>query len=147
MDQTTKPFNFLEGYFNIPEIMIDALTEHLERTKAEDLQKQNSRLYKLYSLKSKLQNCLTPDLAPDIKTSMPTRVSNKDGRIFFIKLIPNTFPDKEAHKHIICEYVLKLEIAQSNNMEVFQHKLSQHIKQYNANQENEPYNQTIPKNQ
>jgi hypothetical protein len=33
MDSTTKPFNFLEGYFNIPEIMIEALQEDLNRTK------------------------------------------------------------------------------------------------------------------
>jgi hypothetical protein len=102
MDQTTKPFNFLEGYFNIPESIIDVLKDDLERTKAEDLQKQSSQLYKLYSLKTKIKNCLTPDLARDIKTAMPTRVSDKGGRIFFIKIVSNTFPDKETHKHIMC---------------------------------------------
>jgi hypothetical protein len=46
------------------------------------------------------------DLAREIETSMPTRISNKDGSIFFIKIVSHTFPDKEAHKHIIYEYIL-----------------------------------------
>jgi hypothetical protein len=58
--------------------MIDVLTYDLKRPKAEDLQKENSQLYKLYSLKTKLKNCLKPDLALDTKTSMPTGVSNKE---------------------------------------------------------------------
>jgi hypothetical protein len=134
MDQTTTPFNFLEGYFIIPESMIDALKDDLKRTKAEDLQKQNSQLYKLSSLENKLKNCLTTDLASDIETSMPTRVRNKDGRIFFIKIVSNTLSDKEAHKHIICDSVLNHEITQSNNMGAFQRELRK------------PHHQTIPKN-
>jgi hypothetical protein len=51
---------------------------------------------------------------------MPLGLSKKDGRIFFIKIISHTFPDKEAHKRIIYEYILKLEITDSNNMEGFQ---------------------------
>jgi hypothetical protein len=51
---------------------------------------------------------------------MPLGLSNKDGRILFIKLISHTFPYKEAHKRIIYEYILKLEIAESNNMGGFQ---------------------------
>jgi hypothetical protein len=51
---------------------------------------------------------------------MPTGVSNKKCRIFFINIIVNTFPDKEAHKRIICYYILKLEITESNNIEAFQ---------------------------
>jgi hypothetical protein len=132
IDQTTKTFNFMEGYFNILDSMIDAMKDDLERTKAEDLQKQTLQLYRLYSLKIKLKNCLTPDLARDIETSMPDEVSNTYGRIFIINIISNTFPEKEAHIHTICEYIMKLEITQSNNMEAFQHTLSCHIKQYDV---------------
>jgi hypothetical protein len=51
--------------------------------------------------------------------------------------VSRTFPDKEAHKRIIYEYILKLEITESNNMEGFQRELSRHIKQYDAIQGNE----------
>jgi hypothetical protein len=54
---------------------------------------------------------------------MPTGLSNKNGGIFFIKLVSHTFPDKEAHKRIIYEYILKLEITESNNVEGFQREL------------------------
>jgi hypothetical protein len=79
-------------------------------------------------LKTKLKDCLTPDLAHDIETSMPLGLSNKDGSIFFIKIVSHTFPDKEAHKCVIYEYILKLEITKSNNMEGFQGELQRHIK-------------------
>jgi hypothetical protein len=57
MDTTNRPFKFLEGYLKIPNIMIDALKDNLKHTKPEDLQKPASRLYKLYSLRTKLINC------------------------------------------------------------------------------------------
>jgi hypothetical protein len=63
---------------------------------------------------------------------MPPGMSHKDGRIYFIKLVSHTFPDKEAHKRIIYEYILKLEITESNNMESFTRELRRHIKQYDA---------------
>jgi hypothetical protein len=63
---------------------------------------------------------------------MPTGLRNKDGRIFFIKLVSHTFPDKEAHKQIIYKYILKLEITESNDMKGFQRELRRHIKQYDA---------------
>jgi hypothetical protein len=68
---------------------------------------------------------------------MPLGISNKDGSIFFIKIVSHTFPYKEAHKRIIYEYIIKLEIAESNNMEGFQRELRRHIKQYDAIQGNE----------
>jgi hypothetical protein len=120
MDEPTKPFIFLEGYFNIPETMIGALWDDLQQARQIDLVRPASQLYKLHCLKTKLKNGLTPDLSRDIKISMPTYLSNKDGRIFFIKIVSHTFPDKKAHKRIIYEYVLKLEITESNNMEGFQ---------------------------
>jgi hypothetical protein len=63
---------------------------------------------------------------------MPTGLSHKDGRLFFIKLVSHTFPDKEAYKRIIYEYILKLEISKSNNMDSFTRELRRHIKQYDA---------------
>jgi hypothetical protein len=63
---------------------------------------------------------------------MPLSLSNKDGCIFFVKLVSHTFPDKESHKRIIYEYILKLEITESNNMEGFQRELRRHIKQYDV---------------
>jgi hypothetical protein len=81
-----------------------------------DLISPASQLYTLHFLKTKLKNCLPSDLEHDIEASMPIGVSNKYGRIFFIKLISHTFPDKEAHKRIMYEYILKLEITEPNNM-------------------------------
>jgi hypothetical protein len=112
MDNTIKPFNFLEGYFDIPDTTVDALKDDLKCTKQEDLQKPTSQLYRPYSSRTKLKNCLTPDLARDIRTSMPTIIINKDGHIFFINIVSQIFPDKEAHTCIIYEYILKLEITQ-----------------------------------
>jgi hypothetical protein len=63
---------------------------------------------------------------------MPLSLSNKDGRIFFIKIVLHSLPDKEAHKRIIYEYILRLEIIESNNMEGFQRELRRPIKQYDA---------------
>jgi hypothetical protein len=68
---------------------------------------------------------------------MSIGLSNKDGRIFFVKLVSHTFPDKEAHRGIIYEYILKLEITESNNMEGFQRELRRHIKQYDVMQGSE----------
>jgi hypothetical protein len=112
MDNTTKPFIFLEGYFNIPDTMVDALKDDLTRTKQGDLQKPISQMYRIYSLRTKLRRCLAPDLAHEIEICMPTGISNKDGCIFFIKIVSHSFPDKETHKEthkeIIYEYTLKL---------------------------------------
>jgi hypothetical protein len=113
------------------------LQDDLINAKQMDLVTPGSQLYKLHCLKTKLKNCLTPDLARDIETSMPTGLSNKDGRILFIKIVSHTFLNKESHKRIIYEYILKLEITESNNMEGFQRELRIHIKQYDAIQGNE----------
>jgi hypothetical protein len=117
--------------------MTCALQDELINAKQMDLVTPGSQLYKLHCLKTKLKNCLTPDLARDIETSMLTGLSNKYGRIFFIKIFSHTFPDKEAHKRITYEYILKLGITESNNMEGFQRELQRHIKQYDAIQGNE----------
>jgi hypothetical protein len=63
---------------------------------------------------------------------MPFGLSNKDGCIFFIKIVSHTFPENEAHKCIIYEYILKLEITESNNMEGLPREVRRHIKQYDA---------------
>jgi hypothetical protein len=113
--------------------MIGVLQDDLQHAKQIDLVRPLSQ----HCLKAKLKNCLTPELAREIETSMPTGLSNKDGHIFFIKIVSHTFPDKEAHKRIIYEYILKLEITESNNMEGFQRELWQHIIQYDTIQGNE----------
>jgi protein associated with RNAse G/E len=59
---------------------------------------------------------------------MSIGLNNKDGRLFFINLVSHTFPDKEAHKQIIYEYVLTLEMTESNNMEGFQREIQRQIK-------------------
>jgi hypothetical protein len=88
--------------------MTTTLMNDLAETKQIDLVQPSSQLFKLHCLKTKLKNCLTPDLTHDIDASMPPGLSHKDGRIYFIKLVSHTFPDKEAHKRIIYEYILKL---------------------------------------
>jgi hypothetical protein len=136
-DENSEPFNFLERYFDLPDNMTNTLMNNLADAKIIYLVSPNSQLYKLHCLKTKLKNCLMTDLAHDIEASMLIGISNKDGRLFFIKLVSHTFPDKEAHKRIIYEYILKLDITESNNMEGFQRELRRHIKQYNAIQGNE----------
>jgi hypothetical protein len=63
---------------------------------------------------------------------MPPGLSYKYRQIYFIKLVSHTFPDKEAHKRIIYEYILKLEITESNNMESCTREIRRHIKQYDV---------------
>jgi hypothetical protein len=136
-DGNSEPFNFLERYFYLPGNMTNALMNDLADSKIIDLVSPASQLYKLHCLQTKLKNRLTTDLAHDIEASIPTGLSNKDGQLFFIKLVSHTFPDKEAHKRIIYEYILKLEITESNNMEGFQRELRRHIKQYDVIQGSE----------
>jgi hypothetical protein len=107
--------------------MTNTLMNDLADAKIIDLISPNSQLFKLHCLKTKLKNCLTTDLAHDIEASVPIGRSNKYGRCFFIKLVSHTFPDKEAHKRIIYEYILKLKITESNNMEGFQREVGRHI--------------------
>jgi hypothetical protein len=102
-DETSESFNFLERYFDLPGNMTNTLMNDPADAKIIDLVTPASQLYKLHYLKTKLKNCLTTDLVHDIEAPMTTGPSNKDGYIFFIKLFSHTFPDKEAHKRIICE--------------------------------------------
>jgi hypothetical protein len=136
-DENSELFNFLEMYFDLPDNMTNMLMNHLADAKIIDLVTPASQLYKLHCLKTKLKNCLRTDLAHDIEAYMPIGLSNKDGRLFFIKLVSHTLPDKESHKGIIYKYILKLEITESNNMEGFQRELRRHIKQYDAIQGSE----------
>jgi hypothetical protein len=131
-NQISEPFNFLERYFDLPDNLTYTLMSDLADAKIIDLVTPASQLYKLHCLKTRLNNCLRTDLPHDIESSMPTGLSNKDGRIFFIKLVSHTFPDKEAHKRIIYEHILKLEITEYNNMEGFQRELRRHTTQYDA---------------
>jgi hypothetical protein len=97
-NENSEPFNFLERYFDIPDDMTTTLMNDLAETKQIYLVQPSSQLIKLHCLKTKLKNCLTPDLAQDIDASMPPGLSHKDGRIYFIKLVSHTFQDKEAYR-------------------------------------------------
>jgi hypothetical protein len=136
-NENSEPFNFIKIYFDLLDDMTKTLMNDLADAKQIDLVHPASQLFKLHCLKIKLKNCLTTDLAHDIDASMPPGLSHKDGRIYFIKLVSHTFPDKEAHKRIIYEYILKLEITESNSMESFTRELRRHIKQYDAIQGSE----------
>jgi hypothetical protein len=65
-NENSKPFNFLERYFDLPDDMTTALMNDLAETKHIDLVLPSSQLFKLHCLKTKLKNCLTPNLAHDI---------------------------------------------------------------------------------
>jgi hypothetical protein len=136
-NKNSEPFNFIERYFDLPDDMTNMLMNELSDAKQIDLVQPASQLFKLHCLKTKLKNCLTTDLAHDIDASMPTGLSHKDGLLFFIKLVYHTFPDKESQKRIIYEYIIKLEITESNNKESFTRELCRHIKQYDAIQGSE----------
>jgi hypothetical protein len=101
--EDSKPFNFLERYFDLPDNMTNTLMNELTDAKIINLVQPALQLFKLHCLKTKLKNCLTTDLAHDINASMPIELSNKYGRLFFIKLVSHNFPYKEAHKQIIYE--------------------------------------------
>jgi hypothetical protein len=131
-NQNSKLFNFLERYFDLPDDMTNTLMNDLADAKQIDLVQPASQLFKLHCLKTKLKNCLTTNVTHDIDASMSPGLSHKDGRIYFIKLVSHPFPDKEAHKRIIYEYVLKLEITESNNIRSFTREIRRHIKQYDA---------------
>jgi hypothetical protein len=73
-DEEKEPLNFLERYFDLPEDISQKLKLDLANNKMSDLVQVHSKLYKLHCLKTKLKNCLTPDLALDIYTSMPPRL-------------------------------------------------------------------------
>jgi hypothetical protein len=97
-NENSEPFNFIERYFDLPDEMTTTLMNDLVDAKRIDLVQPSSQLFKLHCLKTKLKNCLTPELAHDIDALMPPGLSHKDGQIYFIKLVSHTFPDKEAHK-------------------------------------------------
>jgi hypothetical protein len=97
-NENSKPFNFLERYFDLPDDMMNTLMIELADAQQINLVHPASQLFKLHCLKKKLKNCLTTDLARYIDASMLTGLSHKDGQLFFIKLASHILPDKEAHK-------------------------------------------------
>jgi hypothetical protein len=113
--------------------MTSGLVYDLKTTKREDtntIDTIDTKLYKLNALKTKLRNCLTQTFGDDIEESIPTGINNKDGHIFFCLIISRTFPDKEAHKDIIRNYIMELKIIKSKSMESYQQDMSRHLKQY-----------------
>jgi hypothetical protein len=77
-NENSEPFNFFERYFDLPDDMMNTLMNNLADAKQIDLLQPASQLFKLHCLKTKLKNCLTPDLAHDINASMPPGLSHKD---------------------------------------------------------------------
>jgi hypothetical protein len=93
-DGNSEPFIFLERFFDLPDNMKKTSMNDLSDAKIMDLVSPALQLYKLHCLKTKLKNCLTTDLTHDIEVSMPVGMRCKHGRLFFIKLVSHTFPDK-----------------------------------------------------
>jgi hypothetical protein len=62
----------------------------------------------LKALKTKLHTCLADSFGDQIEKSMRMDMSNNYGRIYFCLIISRTFPDNDAHKEIIKNYILEL---------------------------------------
>jgi hypothetical protein len=64
--------------------------------------------------------------------SMPMDISNNDGWIYFCLIISRTFPDKDAHKEILKNYILELKVTKSNAVESYQRDIDllKHLKAY-----------------
>jgi hypothetical protein len=108
--------NLIEIYFNIPPNMIAGLQDDLEDTKEGYLNNLNTELYKLKTLKTKFCNCLTHSFGDLIEESMPMDILKNDRHMYFYLIISRTFPDKDAHKEVIKNYILELKITNSNSM-------------------------------
>jgi hypothetical protein len=67
--------------------MMTTLMNDLAETKQIDLVQPSSQLFKLHCLKTKIKNCLTPDLTHDIDASMA-------GRATMAKYMTNAFDGK-----------------------------------------------------
>jgi hypothetical protein len=78
-NENSKPFSFLERYFDLPDNMRNMLKNDLSDAKQIDLVQPASQIFKLHCLKTKLKNCLTTDLTHDIDASMPPGLSHKYG--------------------------------------------------------------------
>jgi hypothetical protein len=65
-NKKSEPFNFVERYFDLPDDMTNKLMNDLVDAKQINLIQLSSQLLKLHCLKTKLKNCLTPDIAHDI---------------------------------------------------------------------------------
>jgi hypothetical protein len=133
------PNNFLESDVDIPENMIEQLlSKDLKNTKVDEIiNRFHTKLFNLNVLLNKLRNCLTPAFSVDIEESAPKGTNNKDGCIYFIAIASRTFLDKEAHKHIVWDYIMKIKITQSYSMESYQRDIFHYLKQYSSIQGNE----------
>jgi hypothetical protein len=72
-NKNSKPFNFLERSFDLPDDMTNTLMNNLADAKQIDL------VQPAYCLKTKLKNCIRTDLTHDIDALMPPGLSHKDG--------------------------------------------------------------------
>jgi hypothetical protein len=121
--------NFLQRYFDIPDIMVSALNDNLKDSKTDVISQIDTKLYKLNALKTKLRNCPTPDFGDDIKEVMPEGTSNKYGRIYVIIIISRTFPDKHINT-LFRTTSWNIKITKSKSMESYQRDIICHLKQY-----------------
>jgi hypothetical protein len=119
-----EPIKFLETYVSIPGNMTSVLIDDLKHTKEDEIKNFESQLFKLNALRTKRHNCLTPEFGHGVETPTAEGITNKDDRIFFIILVARTFHDKVSHKHIICKYIMKIEITTSTPIESFQRESS-----------------------
>jgi hypothetical protein len=110
--------------------MIDGIQDDLKDTKEEDPNNIDTKIYKLKALKTKLCNCLTHSFSDHIEESMPMDIINNNGHIYFCLILSCIFPDKDAHKEIIKNYILELKITKSISMESYQRDLLKHLKAY-----------------
>jgi hypothetical protein len=61
---------------------------------------------------------------------MPMDISNKDGHIYVCLIISRTFPEKDAPREIIKNYILELKIIKSHSIESYQRDLLKHLNVY-----------------
>jgi hypothetical protein len=105
--------------------MIEVPIENLKNMKVDEINRIDTKLFKLNSLKIKLKNGLTPAFGDDIEDSMLLRTSIKDDHIKLILIISNT-------TQIIRDYVMEQNITQSNSMESYQRDILHHQKKYSS---------------
>jgi hypothetical protein len=118
--------NFLESYFDIPANMIEVLIGDLQKMEMDEINQIDTKLFKLNSetASHKHSTMVLKNRCPKGKTKMC--------RIYFILIISRTFPDKEAHNHIIRDHIMKLKIKKTALMESYQGDMLCHLKQQNS---------------
>jgi hypothetical protein len=77
---------------------------------------------------------MTSGLVDDLKTTKREDINNIDSKLYKLNalktIILRIFSDKEAHKDILPNYIMELQITKSNSMESYQRDILRHLKQY-----------------